>query len=227
MTQQEKVIDRVRKLFALAGNNPSQAEAQSAMMKAQDILAEAGLSMLEVTPASTKIEVGTASLGESRRLTWWRRTLSATISKHMRCAVYIRKQWNRVSSIVMVGARDDVQVAQETYKLAEAVLQREATRFVRQKKAEVPVHGWVHAKSGLRNAWILGFIMGLDESFKANEDAHGTALVLVRPKEVDEHLSSLRLRKAQSSSITCSRDSSASASGYREGQRFNGRGRIK
>lgn len=38
----EKITERVRKLFALAARNPSEAEAASAAAKAQELLAASG-----------------------------------------------------------------------------------------------------------------------------------------------------------------------------------------
>ena len=41
----ERIIKRIEKLLSLAGNNPSQEEAQSAMLMAQKLMAEHNLSM--------------------------------------------------------------------------------------------------------------------------------------------------------------------------------------
>ena len=42
-------IEKIKKLLALAGNNPSEEEAQAAMLKAQELLLQNGLTMEEVT----------------------------------------------------------------------------------------------------------------------------------------------------------------------------------
>jgi Protein of unknown function (DUF2786) len=70
----EKIAERVRKLLALAGNNPSEAEAISAMERASSILAEHNLETAEVgVSGSTDTErVKEERDGDSPRQTWAR-----------------------------------------------------------------------------------------------------------------------------------------------------------
>lgn len=39
-TKKAKIADKIQKLLALAGNNPSEEEAQAALLKAQELMAE-------------------------------------------------------------------------------------------------------------------------------------------------------------------------------------------
>jgi len=52
----EKLAERIRKLLALAGNNPSEAEAAMAMERASALLAEHNLTMAEVETLGTDDE---------------------------------------------------------------------------------------------------------------------------------------------------------------------------
>ena len=45
MTDMNKMLDKVRKLLALAGNNPSEEEAQAAALKAQELIAQYNLDL--------------------------------------------------------------------------------------------------------------------------------------------------------------------------------------
>lgn len=40
MTDLNKIADKIQKLLSLAGNNPSQEEAQAALLKAQKLMAQ-------------------------------------------------------------------------------------------------------------------------------------------------------------------------------------------
>ncbi len=55
----DKIIERLKKLLALAGNNPSQAEAEAAMAKAQAVAIEHGidLAMLGDSQAESETEI--------------------------------------------------------------------------------------------------------------------------------------------------------------------------
>ena len=43
----ERVLEKVKKLLALAGNNPSEAEAQAAALRAQELIARYNLSITD------------------------------------------------------------------------------------------------------------------------------------------------------------------------------------
>lgn len=50
----EKIVAKIQKLFALAGNNPSEQEAASALLKAQALLAKYNLSQADVEGGEAK-----------------------------------------------------------------------------------------------------------------------------------------------------------------------------
>ena len=47
----KNIISKIEKLLALAGNNPSEAEAQAALLKAQQLMAEHNLDMAQFEEA--------------------------------------------------------------------------------------------------------------------------------------------------------------------------------
>ena len=49
MTDMNKMLEKVKKLLALAGNNPSEEEAQAAALKAQELIAQYNLDMSQDT----------------------------------------------------------------------------------------------------------------------------------------------------------------------------------
>ena len=52
---QEKIIDKIRKVLELSKNNPSEEEAQAAALKAQKLMAEYHISIKEI---ETEVEGG-------------------------------------------------------------------------------------------------------------------------------------------------------------------------
>jgi len=75
----EKVVSKIRKLLALAGEgNPERAEAEAAMLKAQEMLLQYGMSTESIQFANEeqeKKEVVHESFewGNGKQLQWWMR----------------------------------------------------------------------------------------------------------------------------------------------------------
>lgn len=46
---EDKIIKKIEKLFALAGNNPNEKEAEAALLKAQKLMAEYGIEQSQLT----------------------------------------------------------------------------------------------------------------------------------------------------------------------------------
>jgi Protein of unknown function (DUF2786) len=73
MSSSEKLADRIRKLLALAGNNPSEAEAAAAMERASALMADHNLTMAQVETLGTDDErVQEWEEASGRRQTWAR-----------------------------------------------------------------------------------------------------------------------------------------------------------
>lgn len=49
MVDMDKMLDKVKKLLALAGNNPSESEAKSALLKANQLIAQYSLDLSNET----------------------------------------------------------------------------------------------------------------------------------------------------------------------------------
>ncbi len=85
-----KVIDKVRKLLALAGNNPSQEEAECAMLKAQEILLSNGLHMSDVETKDEAKEAVEDAVKVGTRIFTWHDHLGNIVAENHRCKAY----WN-------------------------------------------------------------------------------------------------------------------------------------
>ena len=85
----KSIISKIERLLALAGNNPSQEEAQSAMLKAQQMMAKYNLSMeafQEKEPEKKEVEQVWVKGGQSCQ---WMRSLAKVIADNFRCNLLI------------------------------------------------------------------------------------------------------------------------------------------
>ncbi|MCK5648645.1 MAG: DUF2786 domain-containing protein [Gammaproteobacteria bacterium] len=83
--EQNKLIDRIKKLLALSANNPNPHEAQVALKRAQKLLAENDMSMTSLT------EVESEDIGEShgKNVQRWNRTIYSAITDLYQCEYII------------------------------------------------------------------------------------------------------------------------------------------
>lgn len=83
--EQNKLIDRIKKLLALSANNPNPHEAQVALKRAQKLLAENDMSMTSLT------DVEDESIGEShgKNVQRWTRTVYSAITNLYQCEYII------------------------------------------------------------------------------------------------------------------------------------------
>lgn len=97
----ESVGRKVRKALALARNNSSEHESQTAMLMAQKIMAQYGLTMQDVVekiPQEKKVIHGEAT--NYGRNQWWKKTLSAIIAENFRCFSYNGKQFDSSRKLI-------------------------------------------------------------------------------------------------------------------------------
>jgi hypothetical protein len=131
---QEKILDKVKKLLALAGNNPNENEAQQAANRAHALLAEYNLSLSDVESHSkfedkfiTDSDLMTESLP-------WRRPLAAMVAKMYFCSYVFAFQkkptpdracgYIRYDKHYFIGARHNVEVAKHMFSYLNDTIER-------------------------------------------------------------------------------------------------------
>lgn len=104
----DKIVERIRKLLALAGNNPSEAEREAALRKAHALLLEHNLQMQDV---AEKVETMDAhDMVVKYPSTWSRVIINAVASLYFCKFVYTRV--GRVYVAHFIGMRVDAEIAQ-------------------------------------------------------------------------------------------------------------------
>lgn len=163
---EEKIVERVKKLLALSQNNPSQEEAESAALKAQQLLAEYHIS-LEEFEAEDDIDVDVSDVGGTKK---WRFVLAKIVADNFRC-----KTFAKGNNVAFYGHQPDVAVAKETYEYLFKVAQRAGRH-----EAHVAFNA-SGTSAGVYNSYVLGFADGVKKAL----DKQCTALRLVVPEEVN------------------------------------------
>lgn len=211
------LITKIQKVLALASNNPSAEEGQTAMLLAQKMMAENNISIsdVSVTEIRTK-EVVDQTIEESKMSSWWHQHLSSIISKNFKCAVYISRNRNTgLSGIKFVGLKNDVELAKQIYLYAVETISYNCRKYVSDKKRIVI------STKGMKNQYILGFMDGLREKFAEQVKNNQWGLILVKDPIVDEKVKSLNLGKYKNHTINTNGNEQDRYNGYKDGKNFN------
>jgi hypothetical protein len=113
-TEREKMLEKVRKLLALAGSNPNENEAQAAANKAQALLAEYNLTLADVEAKKGDEFVIEKDLVTSSYP--WRRQIANAVAHLYFCRYFYQSVFNetgksKVDIHCFAGAPHNVQVA--------------------------------------------------------------------------------------------------------------------
>jgi hypothetical protein len=137
----EKMLDRVRKLMALAGNNPNEAEAQAAANKAAALLAEYNLTLADV-----EAKEGDEFVIEQDLMTSsypWRRQIANAVAHLYFCRYFyqpVKKGKSKYDIHCFAGAPHNVQVAKMMFDYLHRAVDRLANEGSRRlpKKQQSP-----------------------------------------------------------------------------------------
>ena len=168
--ENENIIAKIKKLLALSANNPSEQEAKSASLKAQELLAQYHIDMKQVHNLDLdkveEIEESYVTVPAKK----WKYSLCNIVAKNFRCAVHI----HGTDCIVFFGHKTDAAIAAETFQYLFRLGDKFANRAVKHAKAARRPH------NGLYNTFVLGFCDGLKQAFAEQS----TALMIVVPEDV-------------------------------------------
>lgn len=166
----EQLMNKVSKLLALAGNNPSQEEANSAYLKAQKLIAEYNLNMDEFDAEKEEIVMILATHPNNNG---YRTHLASIIAQNFRCRVIMHG-----TTVGFIGYKMDAEVCTQVFNHAYAVSRRGGQK----REREARKNGY--SAHGVFNSYVRGFIEGIREVL----DEQCRALMIVVPDEVSEEV---------------------------------------
>ena len=169
----EKILDKVKKLFALGGNNPSEEEAKSAILKAQKLMAEYNLTLedIEDDEISSNREISSHEFSTGSDNTW-KYPLSITIANNFRCKVI----WIGKTKVCFYGYKTDAEIAKETFQFLFKVCKKRMTQVADKAYATTGT------SKRVRFSYSQGFVSGVKQVL----EKQSTALMIIVPKEVEQ-----------------------------------------
>lgn len=211
----EKIQSKIKKLLNLAGNNPNKEEAQSAFLKAQELLLQYKIEMHEIEGDAKEAKISEA-VSHQMVNTPWARVLANILAKNFRCMYFIRKFGNNRRFAVFFGEEEDANIACGMYDYAVVWLNKSACNYATMMRNKYRI------VKGVKQDYILGFLKGLEDKFEEQIRANAQyALVVVVPPKVKEEYKKLNIKtKVLSNTIYVHGSEEARAAGYQAGRSF-------
>lgn len=160
----DKLIERLKKLLALAGNNPSQEEANAAMAKAQAVALEHGidLALLGESQAESESEIIRDEMEFGQRLPTVNNYVCNILINFFNVKIISSGSRNNGRRLIFVGKQADTNTAKYVYNwLAETMVRC--------------WHSYYHNNAGVqlasKQSYLLGFYRGLESKLTANKRA--------------------------------------------------------
>lgn len=171
MMDRNLIIEKIRKILALAENNPSEEEAVAAASKAQRLMAKYAIEENEVGEVITEENINYSECIISGKVQKWRVQLALVLGKNFRCKVLMVH-----GNVAFYGYDSDVKICSEVFKTLYSMGAKLSERAKRQWRDKYGT------AKGVRNSFCLGFITGI----KSALDKQCTALMIVVPQKVEE-----------------------------------------
>lgn len=173
----EKIIEKIKKVLELSRNNPSEAEAKAAALKAQRLMAEYHISMAEVDAiedveniAEKSVNVGTGNK--------WKYGLANIVAKNFRCKHFLCGK----DTVVFYGYQVDAEIAAETFKFLFETGKKAANNYYMKLRNKAQKNGNFFIGNGIKNCFLIGYMEGISDGL----EKQCTALMIVIPKQVEE-----------------------------------------
>lgn len=171
--KREKMIEKVRKMLALAKDNPSMEEGLAAALQAQKIMAKYNIHEEDVELEEVKDDIISvfSEQPHDSHLMGWRKQLALIVGENFRCKVYMHGK-----DVVFRGFTSDAKLAMDVY------LSLYAIGHTLAKKEETKARKEEGTAKGIYNSFTLGFLRGIREGL----GEQCTQLMVIIPKAVEE-----------------------------------------
>lgn len=212
----ERILDKIRKVLTLAENNPSEQEAQSALLLAQRLMVENGIAMADLK-VSNKVdeEVVSEAAHDMTKTPWWYYELARVLADNFRCKFFATTQGKGYSQVTFLGLKSDVETIKTLFNFATLTLKYQTQRLrTKYRKEGKPT-------DGIANDYIAGFLKGLKDKFAEQVSQNGWGLVLVTGAAVIKSFEAMNLGSKAAPKHKRAHDSDAYGLGIERGRAFN------
>ena len=171
----EQIVEKIKKLYALSGNNSSANEATAAAALAQRLMHKYHVEELELAETAEELVESEFRTGKGNK---WKYMLSSTIAKNFRTKCY----WFGKERVRFYGQATDAEIAKNTYEFLFNLC------VSLSRKADYKERKQTGSSNGAGVAFAIGFAKGVEEEL----GKQCTALMVITPKEVNEGFEKLR-----------------------------------
>jgi hypothetical protein len=167
--EQDKLIAKIKKLLALATNNSNEQEAASALLKAQQLMAENDISIDTSKPEQIAYST------ERCKHKWnmgFRKPLASVIARNFRCRTFFLGG----RDVAFMGHAVDARIAREVFEYAYDFALSEGNKHYNR------AYSMGQPTRGVFNSYVQGFIVGMKKKF----DEQSVALMIIIPPDVND-----------------------------------------
>lgn len=171
MNNKKIIIEKIKKVMALAENNPNENEAIAAALKAQKLMAEYHIEEKELGLEITERNIESVCCAVEGKTQKWKIRLGMVLAKNFRCKCYLYGK-----EVTFYGFSEDVQICREVFYAMYNI----GVKLSDKKKREVRKQ--TGTAKNVRNTFCMGFVDGI----KSELEKQCTALMIIVPKEVND-----------------------------------------
>lgn len=161
MNNDSKLIDRLKKLLALAGNNPSQSEAEAALSKAQAIAIEHGIDLAMIGETENEEEIVRDEMEFGQRLPTVNNYVTNVLIKFFNVRIITSGSRYGGRKLIFVGKQSDINTAKYVYNWLSDTMVRCWHSYHKTNKHTVNIS---HKQS-----YLFGFYNGLINKLESNK----------------------------------------------------------
>lgn len=210
------IRDKIRKLLALSTSS-NENEARAALLKAKKLMAENKISEseIEVLKKQKLVHLDCEEIEfTTNSKQFWIIDLAEVICQNFLCASSWTSTYrSHTNRLRISGLEDDAKLCKDIMEFAFGFIRNNINEHIK------AVEFSYLSKDEIKASYGYGFVMGLKDAYKKQEEEHKEwALILYKPKEVEEYLNSLNKKDVMGDIHL---DSLVGVVGYEDGINFN------
>lgn len=196
------IVNKIQKLLALAGNNPSENEAKAALLKAQELMVQYNVNMEGLQQEASIKYLLVETKVKAHQL---RNALGDIIGRSFACQIIVYDK-----RVCFFGREDNAKASASAFEFAFRYMHKNGKQAVRDA-------GYTPHRSGaanVYNSYAMGFLRGL----KQQMEAQTVALAVVVPEDVKTEFNArFNTRAYQSRGLSAACSMGAYQAGIRDG----------
>jgi len=215
----EKLVKKIQKLLALSESS-NEHEAQSAMLKAQELLIKHKLSLKEVKEFKTYNDsIKEKKTKISFKKAKWKAELASLVGDNFGCYVFFKTRYSH--TITFFGKEEDIIVCNIMLEYAVDCINNAVKKLRYQYLKEG------YSTKGIENDYAMGFINGLSEKFEEQKQANQEwGLILLKDEEVTKEYNKIDFRGKVDTNTSFQGHNEAYFQGLKDGKKFSISDRI-